>query len=213
MWRVLSRLRVPVYKPDLAYKPLWATGVSLAKLYKDPPMPARMQFNTAFDISSIMSTVPQLTLAEVISEAPLSKLASYMRQLTEEVTPEMLSATLQKVAHVRNKHDLSISVDSFPPLAMLVSDWRVAEISTYDFGFAEPIAWRHLFGGVPLCQVVVYAPRKGPARDDEGMEVQLTFETEIVQQLVNDPEWSKYFEYRGIDASEEENLSIPKSKL
>ncbi|KAF7555349.1 hypothetical protein G7Z17_g2204 [Cylindrodendrum hubeiense] len=213
MWRVLSKIREPLYKPGLAYTPIWAEGVSISKLFTDPPIPARMQGNLQIDITSTMSTVPQLTLAEIISEAPLSKLASYTRQMTDSVTVDMLAGALQKVAHVRNKQDLSINLDSFPPMSLLVSDWRSAKICTFDFGFAEPTAYRHLFGGVPLCQAVVYAPRKGPAGDDEGMEVQITFETELVQQLVNDPEWSKYFEFRGVDAWEEESPSNPRSKL
>ncbi|KAH7134484.1 transferase [Dactylonectria estremocensis] len=213
MWRVLSKIREPLYKPGLSYKPIWAEGVSISKLFTDPPMPARMQGNLQIDITSATSTIPQLTLAEIISEVPLSQLASYTRQMTESVTADMLAATLHKFANVRNKQDLSINLDSFPPMTLLVSDWRHAELCTYDFGFAEPSAWRHLFGGVPLCQAIVYPPHKGAARDDEGMEIQVTFETEFVQQLVSDPEWSKYFEFRGIDASEEGSLSHHKSKL
>ncbi|KPM37984.1 hypothetical protein AK830_g8583 [Neonectria ditissima] len=213
MWRVLCKIREPLYKPGLAYNPIWAEGVSISKLFTDPPMPARMQGNLQIDILSTTSTIPQFTLAEIISDAPLSQLASYTRQMTESVTAETLASALQKFSHVRNKQDLSINLDSFPPMALLISDWRHANLCTYDFGFAEPSAYRHLFGGVPLCQVIVYPPRKGPAGDDEGMEIQMTVETELVHQLVNDPEWSKYFEFRGIDASDEGGLSNHKSKL
>jgi hypothetical protein len=213
MWRVLTRIREPLYKPGPTYKPIWAEGVSLAKLFTNPPIPDRMQGNLQLDITSNMSPIPQLTLAEVISEAPLYKLASYTRQMTESVTIDMLASALQNVAHVRNKQDLSINLDSFPPMSLLVSDWRHANLSTLDFGFAEPTAYRHLFGGVPLCQAIVYPPHKGPAGDDEGPEIQVTFETELVQQLVNDPEWSKYFEFRGVEAWEDGGLSSHRSKL
>lgn len=213
MWRVLSKNRERLYKPGLAFKPIWAQGVSISKLFTDPPMPAQMQGNLQIDITSATSNVPQLTLAEIISEAPLSKLASYAHQMTDSVTADTLGGLLQKVARVRNKQDLSINLDSFPPMALLVSDWRSANITTFDFGFGETAAYRHLFGGVPLCQAVVYPPRKGPAGDDEGMEVQVTFETELVQQLINDPEWNKYFEFRGVDASEEGSPSNDRAKL
>jgi hypothetical protein len=213
IWRVLSRIREPLYKPGLDYKPLWATGVSIHKLFTNPPLPAGFQGNSQVDIKSTTSTIPQLTLAEVISEAPLSKIASYTRQLTDSVTADFVASMLQEHAHVRNKHDLSINLASFPPMSILVSDWRVANLCKFDFGFGELSSWRHLFGGVPLCQVLVYAPHKGPAGDDEGMELQITFETELAQQLINDPEWSKYFEFRGIDASDGESLSAQKSKL
>lgn len=212
MWRVLTRIRVPLYKPDPDYKPVWAEGVSVAKLFTDPPIPARIQGNLQIDIISTTSTsVPQLSLAEVVSEAPLSRIASYTRQMTDSVTREMLAGVLQKYAHVSNKQDLSMHLDSFPPMALLVSDWRSGSSLALDFGFARPSANRHLFGGVPLCQAIVYAAREGPAGDDEGVEVQFTFETELVPELLKDPEWNRYFEFRGVDAWDEE--SIPKSKL
>jgi hypothetical protein len=206
MWRVLSRLREPLYTPGLDYKPLWAEGVSISKLYNEPPIPAGMQGNLQFDISSTVSSVPALTLGEIISSAPLSRLAIYTRQMTDSVTKEMLAVALAKVAHVRNKTELSIHVDSFPPMALLVSDWRQADICAMDFGFATPQGYRHLFGGVPLCQAVVYPPRVGPAGTDEGMEVQFTVETEIVPALLGDGEWGRYFEFRGVDAWEEGGL-------
>jgi hypothetical protein len=98
-------------------------------------------------------------------------------------------------------------------MAMLISDWRYSNVCTFDWGFAKPTCYRHLFGGVPLCQVIVFPPHNGPAGDDEGIEVQLTFETELVPQLLRDPDWSKYFEFRGVDAYDEESWQIVKSKL
>ncbi|KAF4458916.1 acyl transferase [Fusarium albosuccineum] len=210
MWRVLSRIREPLYKPGMDYKPLWAEGVSISKLFTNPPMPERMQGNLQIDINSADSKLPEFTLAEVISEVPLSKLASYIRKMTDSVTHEMLARHIAKFDRIWNKEDLSIHVDSFPPMSILVSDWRYANYCDYDFGFASPTAFRHLFGGVPLSQAVVYSPHRGPAGDDEGMEVQVTFETEVVQQLLEDPEWTKYFEFRGVDAWQE---SDPKAKL
>lgn len=214
MWRVLSKIREPLYKPGRDYKPLWAEGVSIGKLYNNPPIPLQLQGNLQFDVTSETCGLQPLTLAEIISDVPLSKLASYTREMTESVTQDMLDRKLQAFTNVRNKQDLSIHLDAFPPMAMLVSDWRYSNVSTFDWGFAEPpTAYRHLFGGVPLCQVIVYPPHKGPAGDDEGMEVQLTFETELVPQLLRDPNWSNYFEFRGVDAYDEESLRMVKAKL
>lgn len=213
IWRVLTRIREPLYKPSLDYKPLWATGVSIHKLFTNPPLPAGFQGNSQVDIKSNTSTIPQLTLAEVISEAPLCKIASYTRQLADSVTADLVAGILQEHAHVRNKPELSINLASFPPMSILVSDWRVANLCKFDFGFGELSGWRHLFGGVPPCQILVYAPHKGPAGDDEGIELQITFETELTQQLIHDSEWSKYFEFRGVDASDEESLGPQKYKL
>lgn len=203
MWRVFSRIREPLYEPGPTFKPLFGTGVTIKKESTKPPMPDKMQGSIQFDISSASSPLPQPTLAEVISEVPLANLASYIRQLTQSVTTDMLSETLQKMANVRNKADLSISVDAMPPMALYITDWRPAKIPTFDFGFAEPLAYRHVFGVVVGGQCIVYPPRKGPAGEDEGIELQVTFEEELVPQLVNDPEWSRYFEFRGVDFREE----------
>jgi len=213
IWRILSRIREPLYKPGLDYKPLWATGVSIHKLFTNPPLPAGFQGNSQVDVKSTASTLPQLTLAEIISEAPLSKIANFTRQLIDSVTADFVATLLQEHANVRNKQDLSINLASFPPMSMLVSDWRVADFRNLDFGFGEPSCFRHLFGAVPLCQVLVYAPRKGPEGDDEGMEILIAFETELSEQLIDDPEWSKYFEFRGVDESDGESFSTQKSKL
>lgn len=203
MWRVFSRIREPLYKPEPGFKPLIGTGVRIKKQKNGLPMPERLQGNIQFDVFSSSSPLPQPTLAEVISEAPLYKLARYMRQLTESVTNEMLTERLQKIANVRNKSNLTISVDEMPPMALYITDWRGCKISTYDFGFAEPLAYRHLFGEVVGGICIVYPPRKGPAGEDEGLELQVTFEEELVPQLVNDPDWSKYFEFRGVDFRQE----------
>ncbi|VUC30931.1 unnamed protein product [Clonostachys rosea] len=198
-WRVFSRIRQPLYKPDLAFKPLFGAGVSITKYFKDTGMPERLQMNMQFDITSATSHLPQFTLAEVISEVPLSKLASYVRQLTESVSLEMLTDTLEKLSHVPIE-DLSISVHSFPLMAFYITDWRPARVTEMDFGFGGPTAHRHLFTEVQRGQAILYPPQRGPgAGDDEGVELQVTFEAELVKQLLEDPEWSKYMEFRGVD--------------
>lgn len=212
MWRVFAKIREPVYRPGRDYKPVFGTGVSIQKFYADSGIPDRLQFNMQFDITTDASTLPQFTLAEVISEAPLSKLAIYMRQLSDSVTLEMLTDRLQKLAHVRVE-DLSISVPTLPLMALYITDWRVAKVAKMDFGFGETMAHRHLFGDVQRAQAVLYPAHKGPAGDDEGIELQVTFEAELVDQLVNDPQWSKYLEFRGVDIYDEESLKAPKAKL
>ncbi|RYP50576.1 hypothetical protein DL769_010933 [Monosporascus sp. CRB-8-3] len=202
MWRVFSKIREPVYKPDPASNPIWAQGVNMTKRLTNPTMPARMQGNLFFATMSAMSAVPQPTSAEIISEAPLFKLASYTRQMTNGVTADILAGALQMLAPIRNKPALSIRVNSFPPMTLVITDWRDADVCTADFGFAMPTAFRHLFDMVTEGLAIVYPPRKGPAGDDEGIELQVAFEKELVQQLVNDPEWKKYFEFRGVDAEE-----------
>ncbi|CAG9961930.1 unnamed protein product [Clonostachys byssicola] len=160
-WRVFSRIRQPLYKPEVNSEPLFGTGVSIQKHFKDKGMPERLQMNMQFDITSASSHLTQLTLAEVISEAPLSKLASYVRRLTDSVSLKMLTDTLEKLSYVPIE-DLSISVHSFPPMAFYITDWRSVKLSALDFGFGRPVAYRHLFTEVQRGQAILYLPQRGP---------------------------------------------------
>lgn len=200
-WRVFSRVREPLYKPDPDSKPIWAEGVNLIKRL-DPRLPARMQGNSFFAPMSALAAVPQLTTAEIISGAPLSKVAGYVRKMTDGCNGEMLDAALKTLAPIRNKAEVSIRVNSFPPMSMVITDWRQANVCDSDFGFGKPAAFRHLFDTVTEGLVIVYPPRNGPAGEDEGMELQVAFEKELAERLVGDAEWSRYFEFRGIDAEE-----------
>lgn len=199
MWRVFSKIREPVFKPDPASNPIWAEGVNMTKRLTNPTMPARMQGNLFFATLSAMSAVPQMTSAEIVSEAPLSTLASYTRKMTDGVTGEMLAGALQMLAPIRNKQGLSVRVNSFPPMSLVITDWRDADVCNADFGFAKPTAFRHLSDIVTEGLVIVYPPHNRSGSDDEGIELHVAFEKELAQQLINDPEWSKYVEFRGVD--------------
>ncbi|KAK1990084.1 hypothetical protein LX36DRAFT_440245 [Colletotrichum falcatum] len=206
VWRTFSRIREPFYRPDPSSSTIWAEAVDMTRRLADPEVPARMQGNVFFAaVSATASSVPQLTVARVVSEARLSELAAYTRRMTDGVTGELLAAALRALAPVRNKAELSIRVSSFPPMSLILTDWRHADVCAADFGFARPAAFRHLFGSgmVPEGIVVVYPPRLGgPAGDDEGVELQVAFEKELARQLVEDPGWNRYFEFRGVDAED-----------
>lgn len=200
LWRVLSRLREPVYTPGWDSRPIWAQGVSFARIFTDPPLPIQLQGNLHLDVNSLMSETPSPTLREVAHTAPLSTLAAYPRRMTDGVTVEMLADELRRHQGVVNKADLSINVDMLPPMSNLVSDWRGVDVCSMEYGFGKPIAWRLLMGKVALSQICVYAARHGPSGEDEGMEVLLTVENELLGKLIGDEDWVKFFEYRGLDA-------------
>ena len=105
---MLCRLRAEIYHPALDSTPVWGEAVDLRKRCTNPALPARIQHNViGVSISSQME-VPQLTAAEIISEAPLSKLAWYIRQMTNGTTQENLSKALDGVAAVRNMSALAL---------------------------------------------------------------------------------------------------------
>ena len=78
LWRVLTRHRARLFKPDPKAKLRWGEAVDMRRRFHDPPVPERMQGNVVFVATSSESSLPELTVEEVISEAPLSKLAWYV---------------------------------------------------------------------------------------------------------------------------------------
>lgn len=128
----------------------------------------------------------------------------YIRQLTNGTTQEALDTALDAIAPIRDKTTLFLRVDSWPPLSNCTTDWRDAEACAADFGFARPHAFRFPFDTVTAGMSVVYPPRLNgaPAGEDEGCEFSIGFEKELAEGLVRDPEWSRFFEFRGLDAEE-----------
>lgn len=85
----------------------------MRKRCTNPPVPARIQHNViSVSVSSQVAEatgLPQLTSAEIISEAPLSKLALYIRQLTNGATQEALDQALEGVVYVRDRSSLALN--------------------------------------------------------------------------------------------------------
>jgi hypothetical protein len=77
MWRTLTKHRLRLYHPAPEYKPLWGQGVTISHLFTNPPLPERLQGNLQIDVTSRTSNIPELTVHEIVSDAPLSKLATY----------------------------------------------------------------------------------------------------------------------------------------
>lgn len=199
IWRVLTKHRANLYKPDLEVPILWGEAVNMRRRL-EPRVPERIQGNVYFAaLSNTHST--QLTAAEIISEAPLSRLAAYIRMLTNSVTQEGLEKTLEMIAPIRDKTSLFIRVSSFPPMSIITTDWRETCICDADFGFGKPKAFRHLFDTVIEGLTVVYPHRRTPD-PNEGCEVMITVEKELIKQVVEDPELKMYFEFRGIDVEQ-----------
>jgi hypothetical protein len=121
--------------------------------------------------------------------------------MTQEALDEMLSA----IAPVRDKTSLFLRTDSFPPMSNVTTDWRDSQPCEADFGFAKPYAFRMPFNTVTAGLTVVFPVRSNgaPAGDDEGNEFAIGFEKDLAQDLITDPEWNRYFEFRGVDAEDE----------
>lgn len=202
IWRTLTRVRAPVFNTDMSSKIFWSETIDMRRRFHSPKPPARLQQNVMFAALSPTAPVEQPNVGEVISEWPLWQIAAYIRKMTNSVTQESLDKTLEMVATARDKTTMNIRIDAQPPLSILQTDHRDASVSRLDFGFATPVTYRHLINRVTTGVIVIYAPRDPSPESDEGPEFSIFYEKRLAQNLIDDPTWNEYFEYRGIDAED-----------
>ncbi|KAH8658120.1 transferase [Xylariales sp. PMI_506] len=194
LWRVVTRRRAELYGASPSDAPLFIEGVNMRKRV-DPPLAPRFQRNLFWGAVSAQHPSP-LTVEEISSSLPLSTLASKIRSMTDATNNAALEAALAMLAPIRDKTSLFTRVNAMPPLTLASTDWRDADVCTADFGFARPIAYRHLFNSVTEGLVLIY-PRRPAAGADAGCEFVITVEKEIVQGVQDD--LAEYFEFRGYE--------------
>ncbi|KAK4173400.1 hypothetical protein QBC36DRAFT_245527 [Triangularia setosa] len=209
IWRLLTKHRLALFTDPTAESAntplLWGEAVDMRRRFSNPPIAPRTQGNVVYVALSSQSPpeLKPLTISEVVSEAPLQKLAWYIRRLTNSVTQESLTAALNGIAPIRDKKALFLRVDSLPPLSTFVTEWRDTRPCDADFGFGKPHAFRFPFDMVTNGLVVVYPVRgHGPCGDDEGNEFSIAVEVEIKDALLADEEWNSWFDFRGVDADD-----------
>ncbi|KAF4767656.1 hypothetical protein N7455_006833 [Penicillium solitum] len=200
IWRTVTRLRAPIFKPDLSAPLFWAEAIDMRRRLHSPKVPPRIQQNVAAVAMSPTAPCTAPSAAEVISEWPLPKLAFYIRQLTNSVTQEALDLALEMAATVRDRAALNTRIDSQPPMSVLQTDHRDANVSSANFGFGSPVTYRHLMDCVTQGVFIIYPPRDLSPESNDGPEFSLAYEKSLKQALIEDPEWNRYFEYRGVDA-------------
>ncbi|KAI0441393.1 transferase family-domain-containing protein [Xylaria telfairii] len=142
LWRVLLKHRARFYKPDLTQPALFFEPINMrARLI--PKVPARYQGN-CLSAGTSQSLGDPVTLADVISDAPLSHLASFIRRVGTAATQENLEKMMEMMAPVRDKWLLHPPLDALPPMSLVITDWRGVRMCDDDFGFARPAAFRQL---------------------------------------------------------------------
>ncbi|RFU81567.1 trichothecene 3-o-acetyltransferase [Trichoderma arundinaceum] len=198
IWRTFSRIRAPIFKPNMTSKLFWGEAVNMRKRLHSPACHPRIQGNVMYAATSITAKGWQPTVSEVISESQLCDIASFIRQLTRSVNQEDLDKKLEAVAAIRDKSNQFLRTETFPPMSIIMTDWRGTNIAAADFGMAMPSAFRHLSENVTRCIVQVYPPRAVRPDSDEGCEFSVVFEKTLAKLLIEDPGWNEYFEYRGI---------------
>ncbi|KAK3403187.1 hypothetical protein B0T20DRAFT_18788 [Sordaria brevicollis] len=202
IYRTLTRLRAPVFKYPSDTKLFWAEAIDMRRRLQNPKPAPRIRGNVMFCALSNNSAVEQPTLAQVASQWSLSRLATYIRQMTDSVTPEALDAALEMVNIAKNKADVCLTVDGPPPMSMVVTDHRDAYFGDVSFGFGTPLAYRHLADRITNGLIIFYPPRNKSPESDEGMEFIVYYEKRLARQLIEDPEWCEFMEYRGVEAED-----------
>ncbi|KAK7740745.1 hypothetical protein SLS53_005213 [Cytospora paraplurivora] len=206
IWRHLTRVRTPYYKADPSSPaPYFGQSVDMRPRFHNPDPPRRMIRNMLTGGFSDASPLPIPTVGEVASGAvPLSTPAGYVRRLTDSITQAGVERALEYIATLRDQQSVSFNLMSKPPMAFFVTDHRPADVAGCDFGFGAPITHRFLTGdSISPNMTLVYPPARkaggGGGDDDEGTVWSITLEKDLVPKLLEDREWSEYFEYRGVD--------------
>ncbi|KAK8031227.1 hypothetical protein PG990_000961 [Apiospora arundinis] len=208
VWRHLTRVRVPYYNSDLSKQAPWfGESVDMRPRFQNPTPPKRMIRNMLTGGFSEVApdwvqlpTVGELAASE--QETPLSHIATYVRKLTNSVTQEFVEGVLEYIATLRDQQSISFNLMAKPPLSLFITDHRPADATSCDFGFARPLTHRFLTrGSVSANLAFVYPPQASSdgVEGDEGTIWSIGMEKELVTKLRADPEWSQYFEYRGVD--------------
>jgi hypothetical protein len=110
IWRTTTRHRAKLFPHDPKQTLLWGEAVDMRKRFHDPPVPPRIQGNVVMVALGSQSLLPQLTVEEVISEAPLTKLAWYVISLPlvrkhkkgQLLTPAQVHPTTNQRRNTRN---------------------------------------------------------------------------------------------------------------
>ncbi|KAE8153184.1 acyl transferase [Aspergillus avenaceus] len=202
IWRTATRLRQPVFQTPLDSPIFWSESVDMRRRMSEPPVHPRIQHNVLWAALSDQMPFPQLTHGDVISDKALWELAAYIRMVTNTQTQANLDTALDAVAYIKDKTNLNIRINSKPPMSIITTDHRAADVATADFGFGRPICHRHLQrgDGVTVGVHVVYPPIFGEDVGlDEGNMFAIMYEKELAPDLVADEEFRQFFEYRGVD--------------
>lgn len=178
-----------------------------------------------------------LRLGQVISTVPLSRVALFIRSITNMVTPELMEKQVKTNRLARDKlklhktldvrislhrvHVIYLPADSLtnplgpkflPPMSFVLTDWRGASVCDLDFGCGRSVALRSPVDSIVGNLMILYPLRKADDDPDHGWEIVLPFEAEHVEMLINDPDLGKYFEFCGYEAhaAEPSNEPLPK---
>lgn len=166
-----------------------------------PSVPQRYQGNLQQSCQSFTEK-EKLSLADVVGDAPLAKLASYIRKLTNGATPAALEARMKRVHCVRDKAMQKFDLNSLPPMSAIILDWRDVDMCTAEFGsLGRPEATRILADVIMENCIVLLPRRRLDGGVDSGLEVLLPFEKHATHLLREDADLALWAEFTGFETA------------
>lgn len=198
IWQQLTKVRAPHYQSDPASTPYFGEAINMRPRIHDPDLPPRFMRNALAGGFSPTAPVRPPTVDELVSR-PLAATAAYVRALTSSVTAAHVEGLMGVIAPIRDKRTISLDLKSLAPLSIWVTSHREADPSGYDFGFGKPKTHRCFWAGDMNNGLVTVYPAISTDRPDEGWSISICMEKELVPKLLEDPEWTRFIEYRGID--------------
>lgn len=194
-WRILTRHRIQAYNVDVSAPAAFSELVNIRNRLS-PPLPKRY-FGNAILPASFESQPQKLTLQDVSEDAPLSKIAGYIRSITETVDSAYIEKTLDQIARRRKAGGggLKPKASVLPPFK--TTDWRAPSVYAADFGFGKPSGFRHLFGAAP--SLTIYPPRQTKVGEEDVFEFAVPIETVALDGFLEDRDVQQWFEFRGFD--------------
>ncbi|KAI0968597.1 transferase family-domain-containing protein [Xylaria arbuscula] len=199
LWRIITKNRAAIYEPDLSGPAVFLVSVNMRQRL-NPPIHERYQGNLVCGGLSFRQENPP-SLADVISQVPLSRLAAFIRKVTQSVTSQTMDEMLKTAAPIQDKSTLHVRLDSVPPMSLAATDWRKVLICDEDFGIGQPAAARFIADTVFENMVTLYPtrPSHGSSGSSSGVDVVIPFETHAIGQLIGDTDMIEFFEFRGVE--------------
>ncbi|EFX03332.1 transferase [Grosmannia clavigera kw1407] len=191
LWRINSKNRASIYKPTLWSKAIFGEPVNMRN--------KNYQGIMACGSLSLFQKKP-LKLSEVISKAPLPKVASFIRTITDSVDAKTLEKHIVKNRRARDKVKLHKTLDWLPPMSLVLTDWRGVGVCGRDFGVGRCVALRAPSDDVVANLVILYPLRQVEDSPDHGWEIVLPFEEAHVYSLLSDPDLKRFFTFCGYEA-------------
>lgn len=203
-WRLLTRHRARTC-PDTnldATAPFFEAVNMRPRLA--PPLPPQYLGNALFLADASSRPVEELlTLREVMQDAPLGKVAGYIRSITDSVDSDSFYSALEAAVETscQKRGRGQPTSRSRPPMSLKTTDWRTPNVYQADFGFGRPRALRHLFLGAAragAANLYIY-PLRVLEGGEEVFEFAVPVEREAVEMLCADEDVVEWFDFVGVE--------------